>query len=508
MYLEFLKKYKIYVIGFAGLLVLSLFCMGLYFSMPHNQHKKEIADENLVYFDVNSQKAPSVPHIDESDLEVDKYNNEMYDVLKPKPKVKLPTEPTPPQKSLPAPTCPIKQKEQKIIPLTPKKSMAPKPVKKAVSAKSASSKKDYTHKKAVPVHKPPIKSVQKQQPSAPEYAPAPVEQVPETRIITKVKLDYSSAYLLADFINNNIRANLAVAQNPSELIFAGSETEILTAKQVVKLLDTCPKVQVFNLVYIRPVTMAHMLANSVFGGDCYVCPDGCEFQKHSSPFVIYYNNEQNTVTIVGASPKQMELADNFIKLSDLKSPQAFLDILIVEFNDWGISQFQKLAQFHIFPASSECGVSAQNLFSSISEIVNQGGGEILARPKLTVSNEGDYQVNATSDQPVANEQGDVCNVEHNCGTRLKIHSVINRQGAVFLTLEPQYVAVRKYLADEKNPESVLFDKRSMKLDNIRLENGQTLCFGGMNTQEEYSSWGRTKVINKELMMFINVHLQQ
>ncbi|MDD3420285.1 MAG: hypothetical protein PHE78_06780, partial [Candidatus Gastranaerophilales bacterium] len=431
-----------------------------------------------------------------------------YDVLKPKPKVKLPKEPSSPQKPTPLPSCPVKQKEQKTIPLTPKKSMPPKPVKKTVSVKSVSSPKDYSHKKSAPSHKPPIKSVQKKPPSMPEYAPAPVEQVLETRIITKVKIDYSSAYLLADFINNNIRSNLAVAQNPSELILAGNETEILTAKQVVKLLDTCPKVQVFNLAYIRPVTMANMLANSVFGGDCCVCPDGCEFKKHSSPFVIYYNNEQNTITIVGASPKQMELADSYIKLSDLKSPQAFLDILIVEFNDWGISQFQKLAQFHIFPASSECGVSAQNLFSSISEIICNGGGEILARPKLTVSNDGNYQVNATSDQPVANAQGDVCNVEHNCGTRLKIHSVINQQGEVFLTLEPQYVAMRKYLADEKNPESVLFDKRSMKLENIRLEDGQTLCFGGMNTQEEYSSWGRTKVINKELMMFVNVHLQQ
>jgi hypothetical protein len=541
-----LKKYKLYLAAVLGFLIIAVVCLGFYLSGQDKPQKAETGEENLVYFDVNSQKAPAIPKskeptVDESALNADKYNKEMYDVLKQRPAVKLPSEGKAPNvvtKKVPLSKAvkPYLPKTKQVSPAKPKKVAKPykvskpykttKPQKQACIVhpykarqkyrscykkhqyKTTKSQTKYKTQKKVCNHSKTKPTRHYRPTQAQNYTP--VQEYSQTRILTKVKLDYSDATLLSKFINSNIRANLAVPQNSSEIILAGYESEIDMAKQIIKLLDTCPKVQVFHLSYIRPMTMANMLANSVFGGECCVYPDGNEFQNHTSPFVIYYNNANNTITIVGASPKQMELAQNFINLTDLKSPQAFLDILIVEFNDLGISKFQQLAQPNITSSGDGIGVCSQNLFSTIKGIVSNGGGKILASPKITVSNDSDYSVSATSkyEPPEITQDGDVCNVEHCCGTRLKIHSVINQNGEVFLSLEPQYTKMRKVKPDESNPDGVMFEKKSLQLENIRLADGQTLCVGGAKSTEEYTSLGIKHISNTELMMFVNVHLQK
>ena len=93
-----------------------------------------------------------------------------------------------------------------------------------------------------------------------------------------------------------------------------------------------------------------------------------------------------------------------------------------------------------------------------------------------------------------------------CGTKLKIYSCVNPKGEVFLTLEPQYITVKKSIPNSKNPKATLFNRKSFRIENVKLKDRQTLFFGGVNSQQEYRKMGRLKIVNSELVMFVNVRI--
>lgn len=481
-----------------GILVV-LLCM--IFSQNDNQQiptKESSNDDNMVYFDVNSQNSPEIQppqsesQIDETELNADQYNQEMAQTLTQKPSVNLP-----------------KEEETFIIPESPKFPHYKKHHARRTPVKATSYGRVAHHQKPCGLER--IFTPSKRLLS--KVAPKVMRQLPFVGVshsatsILAVKLDYANAYEVADFINKNLPCsarNVATAKGGSEIILHGSDKTIDTAQKIITLLDTHPKVAVFKLNYTKPYRMANMLANSVFGGDCNVFAEGDEKPSKTSPFAVYYNNAQNSITLVGATSKQMDMAQEFINFSDVKSPQAFLDIMFVEFNENGSRQFQKLSQFNATSAS-DCEVTNQNIYSLITNIISCGGGKILAKPRLTIANDSDYNINVTSDYVKSRQSKYVYNIE-DCGTRLKIHSVINPKGEVFLTLEPHYITVKRAIPNERNAKATLFNRKCFRYENVKLVNRQTLCFGGVNSQQEYMSFGRKKTVNTELMMFVNVHV--
>lgn len=469
---------------------------------------KPTSDENMVYFDVNSQNAPSIPvvdsqsQIDETELNADEYNKQMVETLAQRPSVKLPVREIPiePTTELPAGTF-------VIPPPTHQKHHARKVARAA--HKTYHSRKyhryNYPNTCMAKIIKPSqaILSEPKISSRRPIFAEAQVA----SSSIRAVKTDYVNAFEIADFINKNIPkdSTLARARGGNEIILAGTDDDIATAEKIIALLDTHPKVAAFKLNYTKPCKMASMLANSVFSGDCNVIAEGDENSCKKSPFTIYYNNDQNSITVVGASSKQMDLVQEFVNFSDVKSPQACLDILFVEFNEKGSRQFQKLACLNGFSCQKECSVSGKNIYSEVSSIISAGGGKILAKPHLTVANDSNYCINVTSDYVQSRQGKYVYNIE-DCGTRLKIHSLINPKGEVFLTLEPQYVTVKRSIPNERNAKATLFNRRCFCYENIRLKDCQTLCLGGVNSQQEYNCLGIKRTKNSELMMFVNAHV--
>ena len=502
LYLEFLKKYKLYVAIILALFAGFLLCLGFFFLFKKDETVVPVetptADENLVYFDVNSPNSlpasKKTEKIDESDLNANEYNQQMAETLAPKSEVRIPVEK--PQKNL-YESHKIKKhrirKHSEIQIYCPHVYQPYHPKKRYF--KIAKSKKTPFEKSKTCFTKPTL--VQFALPSIAE------------KEIRTIKLEYANAFDLADFINKNIPSEkpIATAKGNGEIILIGNSLDVLNSEKITTLLDARPKVAVFKLNYTKPYKMANMIANAIFNGDCIICTEGDECVKKTSPYVIYYNNNQNSITIVGASKKQMDLAQDFIQFTDIKLPQAFLDILVVEFNDAGSRQLQKFSQFNIINQDcSEYSISNQNIYSSIYNIINAGGGKILAKPRLTIANDSSYNINVTSDYVKNKQSKDVYNIEQDCGTKLKIYSCVNPKGEVFLTLEPQYITVKKSIPNSKNPKATLFNRKSFRIENVKLKDRQTLFFGGVNSQQEYRKMGRLKIVNSELVMFVNVRI--
>jgi len=502
LYLEFFKKYKLYLAIILALFAGFLLCLGFFFLFKKDETIVPVGtnttDENLVYFDVNSQNSPSVPKtqekIDESDLNADQYNQQMAETLATKPEIRIPVEEKP-QKHYTHHKIKKYSKNKRYNSFTPKKHYSKEHRPKKKYSKIAKLKKISFEKVASCLVKPTLLQF-------------PMLSVSEKEIKT-IKLEYTNAYDLADFINKNILSDkpIATAKGNAEIILIGKPEDVINAEKITSLLDIRPKVAVFKLNYTRPYKMANMIANAIFNGDCAVCQEGDESSKKTTPYAIFYNNSQNSITIVGASKKQMDLAQEFIYFTDIKLPQAFLDILVVEFNDAGSRQFQKFSQFNIINQDcAEYSISNQNIYTSVCNIISNGGGKILAKPRLTIANDSSYNINVTSDYVKNKQSKDVYNIEQDCGTKLKIHSSINPKGEVFLTLEPQYITVKRSIPNEKNAKATLFNRKSFRLENVKLKDRQTLFFGGVNSQQEYRRIGKLKTINTELVMFVNVRL--
>lgn len=55
---------------------------------------------------------------------------------------------------------------------------------------------------------------------------------------------------------------------------------------------------------------------------------------------IAYFPQRGTITLMGGSPTQAAMIENFIKTNDIKQPQAFLELSIVELNEQGSKEFR------------------------------------------------------------------------------------------------------------------------------------------------------------------------
>ena len=55
---------------------------------------------------------------------------------------------------------------------------------------------------------------------------------------------------------------------------------------------------------------------------------------------IAYFPQRGTITLMGGSPAQATMIENFIKANDIKQPQAFLEVSIVELNETGSKDFR------------------------------------------------------------------------------------------------------------------------------------------------------------------------
>ena len=214
-------------------------------------------------------------------------------------------------------------------------------------------------------------------------------------------IQYVSAGKIADFLNKNVfgmhRTGLSgvdaatVNSATNELIVFGMPSDVPIVEKVIAQFDREPYTKTFAVNHTTPAEMANMICNMLLpsrgsgatssgsssapampkepgvstGGAAGIVTGGaasttdmklgegvvaCSVSAAASgssiaPFdvqnlSIAYFPQRGTITLMGGSEAQAKMIENFIKANDVKQPQAFLEVSIVELNESGSKEFQ------------------------------------------------------------------------------------------------------------------------------------------------------------------------
>lgn len=217
-------------------------------------------------------------------------------------------------------------------------------------------------------------------------------------------VQYVSAEKIADFLNKNVfgmhktgisGVDAATVNNATnELIVFGMPSDIPIVEKVIAQFDREPFSKTFAVNHTTPAEMADMICNvllpsrgigsssttkksapeafiprepgSSTGGAAGIITGfasssnsemklgegivACSVSATNTdssvaPFnvqnlSIAYFPQRGTITLMGGSEAQARMIENFIKSNDVKQPQAFLEVSIVELNESGSKEFQ------------------------------------------------------------------------------------------------------------------------------------------------------------------------
>ncbi len=208
---------------------------------------------------------------------------------------------------------------------------------------------------------------------------------------------YVSATKIAEFLNKNVfgmkKAGISsvdaatVNSATNEVIVFGMESDAAIVQKVIEQLDREPLSKTFAVNHTTPAEMANMICNlllpsrgsvngsssssgsssgssssgsstggaaSVSGGSggdlklgegvvaCTVAPTVTNSTASSfdvQNLAVSYYPQRGTITLMGGSEAQIAMVEKFIKENDVKQPQAYLEVSIVELNEQGSKEF-------------------------------------------------------------------------------------------------------------------------------------------------------------------------
>ena len=208
-------------------------------------------------------------------------------------------------------------------------------------------------------------------------------------------IKYVNAGKIADFLNKNVfgmkKAGLSgvdaatVNSATNELIVFGMPSDVAIVEKVIEQFDREPFTKTFTVNHTTPAQMADMICNVLLpsrgvgasgdSGSGYVPSEpgvssggaagimtgaadelklgegvlACSVNASSSSSVapfdvqnlsVAYFPQRGTITLMGGSEAQAKMIETFIKNNDIRQPQAFLEISIVELNEQGSKEFQ------------------------------------------------------------------------------------------------------------------------------------------------------------------------
>lgn len=217
-------------------------------------------------------------------------------------------------------------------------------------------------------------------------------------------VNYVSAQSIANFLNKNVfsmnKAGMSgvdaatVNSATNELIVFGMPSDAEIVRKVIAQFDREPYSKTFSVNHTTPAEMANMICNLLLpargmsqndkdnssgprsGGDFGMYTGGaagimtgaaadsssgsgelklgegiiaCTLSGTSegsvAPFdvqnlSIAYFPQRGTITLMGGSEAQARMIENFIRTNDVKQPQAYLEVSIVELNEAGSKEFQ------------------------------------------------------------------------------------------------------------------------------------------------------------------------
>lgn len=406
---------------------------------------------------------------------------------------------------------------------------------------------------------------------------------------------------------NSIRPGLSkgfiVATNPAtnDLIVTGTEQDVAVVRGIVEQFDRKPTITTFKVNHTTPAEMATTICTTLMpsmsiikpdegstggaagvptgfasdedsssdggsgaglsvGGGKLACmasaqqlteetTDGEEsFKLDSLPllnFSVSYFPSNGTIQVVGGSDSQIEMIREFIAMNDKKTPQAYLEVQIVELTEAGSKTFDNtwtfLSKNFSFNAGGGKGFSSDTMYPiffaghgytlvdpnswddekhsyktvgqvrkwgtspqlmyAVNYLVENSKGRVLANPRVLLTSGQQSVIDLTSDyvSKVTTQYLDTGSasgsaqvqkdyeISDDNGIKVSITPFISPDGYVTLDIKPQYSTIARTLTASDNPDDIvatLLQRRDLDLKGIRIKDGETLVIGGMIRETE------------------------
>ncbi len=247
--------------------------------------------------------------------------------------------------------------------------------------------------------------------------------------------------------------------------------------------------------------------------------------------IIYVQPELGTLTMVGGSEHQVQMVNDFILENDRKQPQAILEISIIALTENGVKEFQNSWAYtgkHLNIAFDSNGISttspimwhgpsyssaAHTLSQTISYLIQNGKGRMLANPKIVITNGKKSVIDLTQDyvesttvQILSNYGGTggnasvqkTYNIGEDNGIKIEILPFISPDGYVSLNIKPDYASIFDTIYDTYMEEpyiaATLLQRHNLDLKNVRIKDEETLLLGGMIQQTEENTTTKIPIL--------------
>lgn len=356
-------------------------------------------------------------------------------------------------------------------------------------------------------------------------------------MLTTIPVKYIEASAIANFLNKNIFANNSsglsnsdiVVTNPvsNELLVFGTQSDILMVEKIVEKFDVRPMSTTFTVSNTSPKEMAALLCNSFLltSPDTLVNPRNSwqasnlgsagnvvacivKNQVQSTQFssmnmhnmIITYFPQRGTINVLGGSEQQLEFIREFIKNNDAQTPQAYLEIVLLELNNKGRESFvetlnvyskyfsatkETCKQLHskTYPVfiTKESDPSGDVSFATwlTNYLVNNKKAKLIANPRIVANNAKTAIIDMTSDYIKTKTQNGY-EIGKDNGLKMEIVPLISSEGYITLDIKPQYSTEKMIVKTSKDKKSsaTLLQRRGTELKNIRVKDGQTLILSG------------------------------
>ncbi len=363
----------------------------------------------------------------------------------------------------------------------------------------------------------------------------------------------------------------------NELLIFGTENDYQMAKKIVDKFDKKPIMTTYRVNHTTPFEMAKMICETLFdlpasgslsssgsGSGTYSSELNASIEMESSlstpekgalgggtmactvksgvttgnlssyqakpTLSIYVQPELGTLTLVGGSEQQIQMVNDFILENDRKQPQAYLEISIIALTESGSRDFNNTWNYtgkHLNLAFNSSGTSssivwhgpgnseeAHSLRQTISYLIENEKGRMLANPKIVLTNGKTSTIDLTQDyiesttvqilqsstvgQMTSASVQKTYNIGDDNGIKVEITPFISPDGYVSLTMKPQYASIYKEITDvyEDVPytAATLLQRHDLDLTNVRIKDEETLLLGGMITETEQNTVSKIPIL--------------
>ena len=400
-----------------------------------------------------------------------------------------------------------------------------------------------------------------------------------------IPVKYIDAMPMASFLNQNIfglkkpglSGSYVATTNPrkNEILIFGTKSDAEMAKKIVAQFDTKPVFRTYKVNHVTPDVMAEMICTQLLptiididsakkgdigqitgaaagekglsiGGGQIACGYTSDMQTSSRggggsvdfaslPLLaleVSYSQGLGTINVMGATDAQFGMIEDFIKKNDIKEPQAYLEISIIELNEAGSRTFDNAWSFvsknlkasftgetgtktdspiYIIDHKNDkvgpkdengnaLNYPAMSLSWTINYIIENRKGRIVANPRILVTNGQEATIDLTSDyvktvtsQIVQGVNNATSQKEYEIGDDNGIKGTltpfISPDGYVTLDINPDYATIsgREYTYNDEGEQELaatLLQRRNLELKGVRIKDGETLIIGGMIRDEE------------------------